>query len=63
MSDETEDIIEEKQVEDVTPVQVVIKKDKKPYDVYDSQDDPENNDDDITPEQIKEFEDGKITRY
>ncbi len=64
MSDEAPEIIEETQpAEDVTPLEVVIKKEKKEYDIYDSQDDPETENVDITSEQIKEYEDGKTSRY
>ncbi len=62
MSDDTEEL-PETPVEDVTPpLEVTIKKEKKPYDVYDSQDDMEYENIDVTQEQIKEYEDGKITR-
>ncbi len=67
MSDEsnTEIIDKEEQpavnAEDITPIEVSIKKEKKPYDVYDVQPDPEYDNIDISQEQIKEYEDGKIT--
>ncbi len=49
--------------EDITPLEVTIKKEKKPYNIYDTQDDPELENVDITAEQIKEYEDGKTSRY
>ncbi len=65
MSDETEVKTNDnpaQDVEDVTPLEVTIKKEKKEFDVYDSQDDKEYENIDVTEEQIKEYEDGKITR-
>ncbi len=69
MSDDTETPIDDikpeeaQTAEDITPLEVVLKKEKKPYDIYDTQDDPEMENVDITSEQIKEYEDGKTSRY
>ncbi len=52
-----------KSTEDIAPLEVTIKKEKKPYNIYDTQDDPEMENVDITTEQIKEYEDGKTSRY
>ncbi len=68
MSDESNtEIIDVKEeqpavnAEDITPLEVIIKKEKKPYNIYDSQDEPEGESVDITPGQIKEYEDGNIS--
>ncbi len=70
MSDDTETPIDDikpeeaQPAEDITtPLEVTIKKEKKPYSIYESQDDPEMDNVDITSEQIKEYEDGKTSRY
>ncbi len=67
MSDEsnTEIIDKEEQLavnaEDITPLEVTIKKEKKPFDVYDINPDPEYENIDITKAQIEEYENGNIT--